>query len=160
ARHRRAARHLYRLERIQVAVSQGRAGRSRWQLPRLSGRQDRPALQEPRRLCGQGAGERRSVDDGTLPPEGGRRPLPRKGARRKAREPVMAKLDRNGVKIHYEVHGKGPAILLSHGYSSTSRMWDDQVAALKDRYQVIVWDFRGHGETDYPTDQSRYSEAL
>ncbi len=70
------------------------------------------------------------------------------------------KLDRNGVKIHYEVHGKGPTILLSHGYSSTSRMWDGQVAALKDRYQVIVWDFRGHGESDYPADQSQYSEAL
>jgi pimeloyl-ACP methyl ester carboxylesterase len=52
----------------------------------------------------------------------------------------MAKLDRNGVAIHYEVHGSGPTILLSHGYSSTSRMWDGQVAALKDRYQVVVWD--------------------
>jgi pimeloyl-ACP methyl ester carboxylesterase len=30
----------------------------------------------------------------------------------------MAKLDRDGVKIHYEVHGSGPTILLSHGYSS------------------------------------------
>ena len=76
----------------------------------------------------------------------------------------MAKLDRDGVKIHYEVHGpnggQAPTILLSHGYSSTSRMWDGQVAALKDRYQVVVWDFRGHGESDYPTDQSKYSEAL
>ena len=76
----------------------------------------------------------------------------------------MAKLDRDGVKIHYEVHGPGngtgPTILLSHGYSSTSRMWDGQVAVLKDRYQVVVWDMRGHGESDYPKDQSRYSEAL
>ena len=72
----------------------------------------------------------------------------------------MPKLDRNGVNIHYEVHGKGPTILLSHGYSSTARMWDGQVAALKDRYQVVVWDFRGHGESDYPTDGSQYSEAL
>jgi pimeloyl-ACP methyl ester carboxylesterase len=72
----------------------------------------------------------------------------------------MAKLDRNGVSIHYEVRGKGPTILLSHGYSSTSRMWDDQVAALEDRYQVIVWDFRGHGESDYPRDGTQYSETL
>ena len=27
---------------------------------------------------------------------------------------------------------------------------------LKDRYRVIVWDMRGHGESDYPTDQNRY----
>ncbi len=72
----------------------------------------------------------------------------------------MAKIDRDGVKIHYEVHGKGPTILLSHGYSSTSRMWDGQVAALKDRYQVVVWDMRGHGDSDYPKDPSHYSEAL
>jgi pimeloyl-ACP methyl ester carboxylesterase len=72
----------------------------------------------------------------------------------------MPKLDRAGVKIHYEVHGKGPTILLSHGYSSTSRMWDGQVAALKDRYQVVVWDFRGHGESDYPKEGSLYSEDL
>jgi pimeloyl-ACP methyl ester carboxylesterase len=72
----------------------------------------------------------------------------------------MAKLDRDGVKIHYEVHGRGPTLLLSHGYSSTCRMWDGQVAALKDRYQVIVWDMRGHGESDYPKDPALYSEGL
>ena len=72
----------------------------------------------------------------------------------------MATLNRDGVKIHYEVHGKGPTILLSHGYSSTCRMWDGQVAALKDRYQVIVWDMRGHGESDYPKDPALYSEGL
>jgi pimeloyl-ACP methyl ester carboxylesterase len=72
----------------------------------------------------------------------------------------MANLDRDGVKIHYEVHGTGPTILLSHGYSSTCRMWDGQVAALKDHYQVIVWDMRGHGESDYPKDPALYSEGL
>src|SRR6478735_420586 len=76
----------------------------------------------------------------------------------------MAKLDRGGVKIHYEVHGptkskEGPTLLLSHGYSSTARMWDGQIAALRDRYQVIVWDMRGHGQSDYPDDASAYSEA-
>ncbi|MCW5747604.1 MAG: alpha/beta fold hydrolase [Alphaproteobacteria bacterium] len=72
----------------------------------------------------------------------------------------MPKLDRQGVAIHYEVHGEGPPVLLSHGYSSTCRMWDGQIAALKDRYKVIVWDMRGHGESDYPTDPKAYSEAL
>ncbi len=74
-------------------------------------------------------------------------------------------LDRDGVKIHYEIHGPdngkaGPTLLLSHGYSSSCRMWDGQIAALKDRYQVVVWDFRGHGESDYPADPALYSEAL
>jgi pimeloyl-ACP methyl ester carboxylesterase len=62
------------------------------------------------------------------------------------------------VKVYYESEGQGPAILLSHGYSATGRMWRGQVEALKDRYQVITWDMRGHGETDSPADQSLYSE--
>ena len=71
----------------------------------------------------------------------------------------MATLDRDGVAIHYETHGQGPAILLSHGYSATCRMWDGQIAALRARFQVIVWDMRGHGESDYPADPAAYSEA-
>jgi pimeloyl-ACP methyl ester carboxylesterase len=71
----------------------------------------------------------------------------------------MARLERDGVAIHYEVHGEGPPVLLSHGYSATCRMWDGQIAALRDRYQVIVWDMRGHGQSDYPSDPAAYSEA-
>jgi pimeloyl-ACP methyl ester carboxylesterase len=71
----------------------------------------------------------------------------------------MARLDRDGVSIHYEGHGQGTAILLSHGYSATCRMWDGQIAALSDRYQVIAWDMRGHGQSDYPADPAAYSES-
>ncbi len=71
----------------------------------------------------------------------------------------MPMLDRDGVGIWYEMHGEGPAILLSHGYSATCRMWDVQVAALRDRFRVIVWDMRGHGQSDVPTDPAAYSEA-
>jgi pimeloyl-ACP methyl ester carboxylesterase len=66
---------------------------------------------------------------------------------------------RDGVKVYYESHGSGPAVLLSHGYSATSQMWAGQVESLKDRYQVIAWDMRGHGQTDSPADQTQYSEA-
>lgn len=72
----------------------------------------------------------------------------------------MPRLDRSGVAIHWEAHGKGPPILLSHGYSATSRMWDGQVAAFKNRFKVIVWDMRGHGQSDYPKAREAYSEAL
>lgn len=72
----------------------------------------------------------------------------------------MAHLERDGVKIYYQAHGSGPAILLSHGYGSTSHMWRDQVAALRDRYRLIVWDMRGHGLSDSPADPAGYSETL
>ena len=72
----------------------------------------------------------------------------------------MPFLDRNGIKIYYEDHGHGPAILLSHGYSATCRMWDAQIAAFAPRHRIIVWDMRGHGETGDPEDPAAYSEAL
>ena len=71
----------------------------------------------------------------------------------------MATIDRDGVKLYYEVHGNGPALILTHGYSSTSQMWQGQVAALSRRHRVILWDMRGHGRSDYPADPSAYSEA-
>src|SRR5256714_9206202 len=73
---------------------------------------------------------------------------------------VMPKLDRDGVKLHYEVHGSGPALLLTHGYSSTSAMWKDQIEALSRHHQLVLWDMRGHGQSDYPDDPRAYSEAL
>jgi len=72
----------------------------------------------------------------------------------------MPYLDRDGIDIYYEDHGQGPAVLLSHGYSATSRMWAGQIAALAPHYRVIVWDMRGHGESDCPNDPAAYSEAL
>ncbi|HEX3536200.1 MAG TPA: alpha/beta fold hydrolase [Stellaceae bacterium] len=79
--------------------------------------------------------------------------------------PELAKeLRRDGVAIHYEVHGPTgknvPAVLLSHGYGATCRMWDGQIAALSDKYRVIVWDMRGHGQSGDPADAGLYSQAL
>lgn len=71
----------------------------------------------------------------------------------------MPTINRDGVNIYYEDHGTGPAVLLSHGYSATTRMWAGQVEALKDRYRVITWDMRGHGQSDSPNDPKAYSEA-
>jgi pimeloyl-ACP methyl ester carboxylesterase len=70
----------------------------------------------------------------------------------------MPHLDRNGVRLAYSVQGSGPAILLSHGFGLTRRMWQGQAEHLQDRYTVITWDLRGHGESDYPTDADLYSE--
>jgi len=71
-------------------------------------------------------------------------------------------IDRAGVSIHYEIHGPdtGPPILLSHGYGATARMWDGQVAAFADRWRLILWDMRGHGQSGDPHDPAAYSQAL
>ena len=70
----------------------------------------------------------------------------------------MATLKRDGVNLYYEVHGEGPVILLTHGYSATSQMWAGQVAPLSKAHKLVIWDMRGHGRSDYPVDQNEYSE--
>jgi pimeloyl-ACP methyl ester carboxylesterase len=72
----------------------------------------------------------------------------------------MPKLNRDGVNIYYEVHGSGPPLLLTHGYSSTSTMWQGQIDALAKHHKLVLWDMRGHGQSDYPDDALAYSEAL
>jgi pimeloyl-ACP methyl ester carboxylesterase len=72
----------------------------------------------------------------------------------------MPKISRDGVEIYYEIHGSGPTLLLTHGYSSTSAMWLGQIAALSKHHKLVLWDMRGHGRSDYPDDPSGYSEAL
>jgi pimeloyl-ACP methyl ester carboxylesterase len=71
----------------------------------------------------------------------------------------MPKLNRDGVELYYEVHGEGPPVLLTHGYSSSSHMWEGQVAAFSKDHKLITWDMRGHGRSDYPDDQDAYTEA-
>jgi len=66
----------------------------------------------------------------------------------------------NDIGIDYEDGGRGPAVLLSHGYSATGRMWRPQRPALEPRYRLVSWDMRGHGHTESPGDPARYSEAL
>ena len=72
----------------------------------------------------------------------------------------MPEINRDGVNIYYEVHGNGPPLLLTHGYSSTSAMWHGQVDALSKDHTLILWDMRGHGQSDYPADPKAYSETL
>jgi pimeloyl-ACP methyl ester carboxylesterase len=72
----------------------------------------------------------------------------------------MAYIDRDGVRIYYEVHGSGPAVLLSHGYSATSAMWAGQIEALRKSHKLIIWDMRGHGNSDSPANPAEYSEVL
>jgi pimeloyl-ACP methyl ester carboxylesterase len=81
-------------------------------------------------------------------------------ARKMRWEAAMPKISRDGVGIYYEVHGSGPPLLLTHGYSSTSAMWQGQVEALSKHHKLVLWDIRGHGQSDYPDDPSAYSEAL
>ena len=72
----------------------------------------------------------------------------------------MPTLNRDGVNLYYQIHGDtGPVILLTHGYSATSQMWAGQVEMLARDHRLVVWDMRGHGQSDSPDDPALYSET-
>ena len=58
----------------------------------------------------------------------------------------------NGSELYYEVSGKeaAPWLVLSHSLACTVRMWDPTVAAFKDRYRILNYDMRGHGQSAAP----------
>jgi len=71
----------------------------------------------------------------------------------------MAAVDREGVAIHYEVHGEGDGtpLLLTHGFGSSSAMWGPNLESLSRGRRVAAWDLRGHGSSDAPDDPAAYS---
>jgi pimeloyl-ACP methyl ester carboxylesterase len=72
----------------------------------------------------------------------------------------MTVVQLNGVEIGYDVAGDGPAVLFTHGYQASRRMWAPQLEALAPRYKAIAWDLRGHGESGIPDDPAQYSHDL
>ncbi|UCZ92172.1 3-oxoadipate enol-lactonase [Gordonia sp. WA4-43] len=56
------------------------------------------------------------------------------------------------AQVHAVVTGRpdGPAVVLSNSLGSTHRMWDSQVAALEERFRVVRYDTRGHGDSPVP----------
>ena len=56
----------------------------------------------------------------------------------------------NGLRIHYEVHGEGPPMVLVHANPFDRRLWLHQVARYSAFYRVIAVDLRGYGHSDKP----------
>ena len=62
----------------------------------------------------------------------------------------MATVRVNSIEMAYEIYGGGLPLILAHGYTATKEMWDEQIGPLAERYRVVVYDVRGHGESDVP----------
>jgi pimeloyl-ACP methyl ester carboxylesterase/predicted glycosyltransferase len=68
-------------------------------------------------------------------------------------------IERDGVRVHWESYGSGPAILLLPAWSIVhSRQWKAGIPYLARRFRVIAYDPRGNGHSDRPVDPAAYSE--
>ena len=70
-------------------------------------------------------------------------------------------IERDGVKVFYEVFGSGePTLLLMPTWSIIhSRHWKMQVPYLSRHYRVVTFDGRGNGLSDRPATSEAYAEA-
>jgi len=72
----------------------------------------------------------------------------------------MSYATNQGTRIHYRVEGSGPPLILQHGLFWSLEGWErwGYVGALS-RFQLILVDARGHGESEKPHDSAAYSLA-
>jgi pimeloyl-ACP methyl ester carboxylesterase len=65
--------------------------------------------------------------------------------------------DSNGVKIHYVTAGKGPLVVLLHGFPDFWYTWREQMPALSKHFQVVAIDLRGFNKSDQPAGVENYA---
>jgi len=56
-------------------------------------------------------------------------------------------LEYKNSTIHYTVKGKGPAVILLHGFLEDVNMWNNLVPEISLNHKVVCIDLLGHGET-------------
>ena len=66
----------------------------------------------------------------------------------------------NGTRLRYRDEGRGPVVLLVHGWTLDLEMWDPQVSALRATFRLIRLDRRGHGLSGGTSTPERDSEDL
>lgn len=60
---------------------------------------------------------------------------------------MVASPEGDNNSVHYHVEGKGKPVLLIHGWTMQSGVWDDFVKDFSERYKIITLDLRGHGKS-------------
>jgi 3-oxoadipate enol-lactonase len=63
----------------------------------------------------------------------------------------MAKIKLNDLTMYYEVHGRGTPLICISGFGCDHSVWTDMIDLFKNKYQLILFDNRGAGQTDCPT---------
>lgn len=62
----------------------------------------------------------------------------------------------NGLNMYYEEYGSGKPLILLHGGTVTSQMWQPFLPSFVPHFRVITPDSRAHGKTDNPNGELSY----
>ena len=74
----------------------------------------------------------------------------------------MPFLERAGAKIYHEIYGdeNAPVMLLSNAFGCSTAMWQKQIAPFSKKFRLILWDIRGHGQTQVEEKAENFSHTL
>jgi pimeloyl-ACP methyl ester carboxylesterase len=64
----------------------------------------------------------------------------------------------NGLRIHYELYGDlGKPLVFIHGYTGDTSDWTHQIGRFSDSHRILVFDNRGHGDSEACPDRGAYT---
>ena len=63
----------------------------------------------------------------------------------------------NGISIYYESYGDGFPLILAYGLGGNTGQWHPQISALSEGRRLILWDPRGHGQSESPPERNKYN---
>ncbi|MDX2006299.1 MAG: alpha/beta fold hydrolase [Meiothermus sp.] len=66
----------------------------------------------------------------------------------------------NGTRLYYESAGEGTPVVLVHGFTLDTRMWDDQFLPLTHHFRAIRYDMRGFGQSGLPSEPYSHADDL
>ena len=65
----------------------------------------------------------------------------------------------NDTRLYFEILGRGHPLVLIHGFTSSTRLWDDQFEVFAKRFKVVRYDVRGFGKSALPIVGKEYSHT-
>lgn len=66
----------------------------------------------------------------------------------------------NATRLYYESAGEGTPVVLVHGFTLDTRMWDDQFLPLAQQFRAIRYDMRGFGQSALPSEPYSHVDDL
>lgn len=69
----------------------------------------------------------------------------------------MTRVASNGVRYEVRIGGRGPSVLLLHGFAGRGADWGSFLPALRVTRTTLVVDLLGHGRSDRPHDPARHA---
>ena len=72
----------------------------------------------------------------------------------------MPRVRVNDIELYYEAHGQGYPVVFLHGFVGTVNMWHPQVSLLSREHRFIIYDARGHGQSESPPSLDQYSADI